>query len=161
MEGTRQTEPRLLLAQWEREELAPEDVPLIASAALQHGCQSGAVAVLAGSSGESRRAVEDLLAPVLRDLGLQRPSQDEAMKLVADDVAGRIVSGEVEPERGARLLWRIANERGDFQEPMWSQLRVFVGLASELEDDPERRARYEADIKAEAQGLLDLGGLQV
>ena len=34
-------------------------------------------------------------------------------------------------------------------------LTVFVGLASEWEDDPDRRASYEQDMLTAAQGLLD------
>ena len=67
----------------------------------------------------------------------------------------------IDAESGARRLWLLANERGDFQEPVWSQLRVFVGLASEMEDDRERQSVYEEDIRAEAQALLDQGGLQI
>lgn len=153
-------EMEVLLAQWRRDELAPKRVPAIAEQALDRGCRSDAVAVLAGASGESRRSIDDLLAPVLREAGLEMPSEDEALKIIIDDVASKILANDVEPIDGARRIWAIASERG-FEEPVWSQVRPFVGLASEWEDHSEDRLHYESEIADEAKAMIDRGGLRL
>jgi hypothetical protein len=83
-------------------ELSPEAVPVIAVEALERGCTSQAVAVLAGASGRIGRSIEDLLPPVLSELGLRRPSDDEAFKIVVDHLAREIADGRIEPGGAAR-----------------------------------------------------------
>ena len=65
--------------------------------------------------------------------------------------AGAIVAGTLPPYEGARLLWRAWSEllRPD-------DLTVFVGLASEWEDDPAHRDEYEQDILEAARNYLGL-----
>lgn len=140
--------------------MPPEQVPSLAQQALADGCQSQAVAVLAGTTGDSRRSIEDLLPPVLRDLGLRRLGVEEALKVVVDDAAKQITTGAVEPFRGARYIWALASER-ELDDELWVQMRPFIGLASEWEDDLDHRPQYEADILQEARALLDRGGLSV
>ena len=78
------------------------------------------------------------------------PPMDDliAVRLVTLSVADKIVSGDLHPYIGARLLWtRVATE-GPAAEPA---LRPFIGLASEWEDGSEHRSEYEALIVEEAQ----------
>lgn len=67
--------------------------------------------------------------------------------------AREILAGRLDPYEGARLIWVEGwNELGRPEE-----LTVFVGCASEWEDDPDHRAEYEADIRAAAAALLESG----
>jgi hypothetical protein len=67
-------------------------------------------------------------------------------------VARDIVLDRVEPYRGAAAIWaRMAEEDEDYPEA----LRVFVGLASEWQDHPEHRAALDADIREEAQRVIE------
>lgn len=67
-------------------------------------------------------------------------------------VARQIVHNEVSPYKGAAAIWRvIAEEEGEYPR----ELRVFVGLASEWQDQPDYRDAYEQDIREEAQLLLE------
>jgi hypothetical protein len=64
---------------------------------------------------------------------------------VFDACARRIVEGLVSPADGAHRLCRlVANEAGfEGSGPLWAQVGVFVGLASEWEHHEGGRASYE------------------
>jgi hypothetical protein len=149
-----------LVARWVLDDLRPEDVPAVAIDALAQGCEVPEVAVLAGLRRPSRLDVEDELSPLLRRLRVVRPDQRRAMKTVVDACAQRMVDGGMSPSAGARALWRWAMEfhRDDL---IFEQLAIFVGLASEWDDDEGHRAVYEAEMLEEAQALLDAGGLRL
>jgi hypothetical protein len=67
-------------------------------------------------------------------------------------IARRILDNEIDPYRGAAAIWaRMAEREGGYAEP----LAVFVGLASEWQDDPEHRSALEDDIREEARRLVD------
>jgi len=74
-------------------------------------------------------------------------------------LASDIVLDRVQPYRGAAAVWaRMAEE--DEESP--EVLRVFVGLASEWQDHPAHRSALDADIREEAQRLIEsaaTGGL--
>jgi hypothetical protein len=71
-------------------------------------------------------------------------------------IAARIVRGDMEPYAGARAIWaRMTEEFDEYPE----EIRPFVGMASEIEDHPEQRDAYEADILEEARALLTRHGL--
>ena len=77
----------------------------------------------------------------------ERALMDDVLA-VADD----IVLDRVEPYRGAAAIWaRMAEEEADYPEA----LRVFVGLASEWQDHPEHRPALEADIREEAERVIE------
>ena len=64
-------------------------------------------------------------------------------------IANSILQGETDADAGARQLWVIRSTVSALEE----DLRVFVGLASEYEDVPEARQRYERDIIVAADQL--------
>lgn len=63
---------------------------------------------------------------------------------------GQIVDGTLEPGRGAAWLWHEASHRAEPE----GDLRIFIGLASELEDHPEHAEHYRREIVREAAALL-------
>jgi hypothetical protein len=148
------------LAHWALGLLAPEAVPPLAEEALVRGCAAPEVARLAGLREPLRRDIESELTALLRRLGRSRPTPEEAIKTVADAVALAIVEGRVEPAVGAHRLSNLANlaEFGD--SPLWKQLSIHVGLASEWDDHEHRRSEYDVDIVDAARALLHAGGLQ-
>jgi hypothetical protein len=149
-----------VIARWVLGDLYPEDVPAVATDALVRGCEASEVAVLAGLRRPSRVEVEDELSALLRRLGMGRPGPRRALKTVVDACAQRMVDGRVSPVAGARTLWSWAMEFHR-EDHVFEQLAIFVGLASEWDDDEPRRAAYEADMLEEARALLDAGGLRV
>lgn len=70
-------------------------------------------------------------------------------------IAQRIVKNELPPYRGAAAIWRVlAEEEGGYPD----ELRVFVGLASEWQDNPKHRDAYAEDIRDEARALIERHG---
>ena len=129
--------------------LVSEDLPEIATEALVRGLDSPTLRVLAGQSRDDVRDLADLFRDALDELGIDLPDPDSAQWRLARRIAGDIVTGRVSPARGANELW-LAHERvrdnGD--------LRIFVGLASMLDDHPEDAEQIEADMVVAAQELL-------
>jgi len=132
------------------ERLASEDLPDIACDALVRGLDSPALRELAGQSRDDVRDSADLFRDALEQLGMELPDAESAHWLLARRTAAEIVAGRIRPGRGASELWltyQRVQDSGD--------LRIFVGLASELDDHPEDTARIEAQIVEEAKALLD------
>jgi hypothetical protein len=129
--------------------LASEDLPEIATEALVRGLDSPALRILAGQSRDDVRDSADLFRVALDELGIDPPDADSAQWHLARRTAGDIVAGRIRPARGATELWLAylkVRDNGD--------LRVFVGLASMLDDHPEDAERIEAAIVAAARELL-------
>lgn len=148
------------LAEWELGMLGPERVPELVVAALERGCELREVAVLAGLERPLRADVEEELGDLLRRVRWSRPTREQALKTVVDALAGRIGDGSVAPSDGAHRLWRLANQAA-FGGPLWTQLAIFVGLASEWDDHEEYRPSIEVQIVDEARALIAAGGLQL
>lgn len=79
------------------------------------------------------------------------PVAEPAVPSEVVEMARRIVGRKVDPYRGAAGIWAYLAERGlGYPE----DLRIFVGLASEWQDDPAHRSALEIDIREEARNLL-------
>lgn len=91
-----------------------------------------------------------LVDAALEARGEEPPDHLMAAKMCAREAAEEIVRASLEPYVGARRLWQLARMVPAIE----PELRVFIGLASEWEDDPINRAEYDADIASAAQTLL-------
>ena len=130
--------------------LASEDLPEIAVEALVRGLDSPALRVLAGQARSDVRDSADLFRVALDELGIELPDADRARWQLARRTAGQIVTGRIGAARGANELWlayQYVRDNGD--------LRIFVGLASMLDDHPGDVERIEAAIVVAARELLD------
>ena len=130
--------------------LASEKLPDIATDALVRGLDSPALRMLAGQLRNDVRDSADLFRTALEELGIDLPDVDTAQWCLARLTAADIVAGRVSPGQGATNLWLIylrVMDSGD--------LRIFVGLGSELDDHPEDEKEIAAQIISEAQALLD------
>jgi hypothetical protein len=131
-------------------DLRSEDLPELGTDALVRGLDSPALRLLAGQSPADVRDSRDLFARALVELGIDLPEYDAAVWSLVRLTARDIVDGTVTPATGANEIWRRGYhrvaERGD--------LRIFVGLASRLDDHPEDRTAIELDILAGAKELL-------
>jgi hypothetical protein len=130
-----------------------EDLPRIAADALARGVDSPSLRAAAGLSSSEVRAAADYFKEALSELGYDAPDEQEALWRLACQTAEAIVQGDIAPYEGADWIWRnIANrmkETGD--------LRIFIGLASEIEDHPDYKVEYERQIVENARDLLDRG----
>jgi hypothetical protein len=64
-------------------------------------------------------------------------------------IANDVLQDRQSPYQGAKELWRLSSEMYDLPEA----LLPFVGLASEWEDHPEHRAKYDQDITVAMERL--------
>lgn len=135
--------------------LAPwlaEDLPRIAIEALEEGFDSPSLRMLAASEGCDSDTLRQLLAKAMNELGITISRTDAALNL-ARAIAREVLDGTLTPYEGARRIWwRVYNEVEQL-----GQLAVFVGLASEIEDDdnPDHQAAYARDIIDECRALID------
>lgn len=129
--------------------LPSEDLPEIATDALVRGIDSPALRILAGQPRGEVRESADLFRAALDELGIDLPDTDSAQWHLVRRTAHGIAAGRVPPADGASELFLAyfkVRDSGD--------LRIFVGLASVLDDHPEEAARIGDQIVAAARELL-------
>lgn len=131
-------------------ELRSEDLPQLATDALVRGLDTPSLRVLAGQDPADVRDSADLFRRALDELGVSLPAHDEAAWSLARMTAQGIVDGVVSPAVGANEIWGSAYHRVDDS----GDLRIFVGLASMLDDHPEDSAAIEKQIVMAAKELL-------
>ncbi|WP_169164207.1 hypothetical protein [Cellulomonas taurus] len=107
---------------------------------------TGAVIDLAAMSAPLAQEVDSALEDLCEQLGLPPVSTEAAAMTAAVDAARDLVEGRVDPTEAAHRIWTIA-DLGPIAAP---RLRVFIGLASEWDDNPEFRDSYDAQIRHEA-----------
>lgn len=133
---------RLGLAGW-------RDVERVGLEELANGSSESEIVALAAVTASTDR-IGEMVADAVTAKGGRMPDDAAAAEIVAGEVAAQILSGSVEPVSGARSIWDLAR-RVPTVEP---QLRVFIGLASEWDDDVPNRLAYEADIVAAARAFV-------
>jgi hypothetical protein len=130
--------------------LRSEELPDFATDALVRGLDSPSLRSLAGQDPADVRDGADLFKRVLDELGMALLPPDDAVWCLVRMTAQAIVDGETSPAAGANAIWmtgyRHAVDSGD--------LRVFVGLASTLDDHPDDLVAIETEIVAAANELL-------
>ena len=75
--------------------------------------------------------------------------EPEALFSYVVSIATDVLNEHLTPIEGAKRLWRLSSEMHDLPEA----LLTFVGLASEWEDHPEHRAKYDQDITVAMERL--------
>ena len=127
-----------------------EELPTAAADALGAGYDSPALCQLAGAHGADAESIRKLFRKSLGELGIPVPPPSQAGSAMARRVAGAIASGAVIPYDGARRIWWEIYARF----PQLKELRPFVALASDYEDDEADRANYSRMIVEESKKLL-------
>jgi hypothetical protein len=150
------------VARWRLGELMAEQLPAIAEQALLTGCSTSSLGQLAAMEGAGWSEVEPLVTRVLEERGRAVPSPEEALKCVADDVAQRMIAGEVPPEEATDRLRRLSMRAID--DPAWQDLGPFHHLA--LDWDVAEDAAFDLDglrgeMLREANELIGRGGVRL
>jgi hypothetical protein len=105
-------------------------VPGLAAGLLAEGLDSPSLRVLAGWTQPIMSDVGPLLEGALRELQLAPLDRQQALRVLARHYAHGIVSRELEPYQGARMIWdELSHEYEPFDE-----VSAFVGLASQIDD---------------------------
>jgi hypothetical protein len=108
--------------------------------------------MLAGQDPSDVIESRDLFVATLGELGIALPDADTAHWCLVRQAARDIVARRVDPAVGANVMWDAytqVRESGD--------LRIFVGLLSELDGFPQGDREIEAQIVEEAKSLLSRG----
>ena len=133
------------------EQVLADDLPGMASNVIQNcGSDSPALYELADAKGKDTESIRKLFLRAVGELGVTLPSQEMAAMTFAREIARKVVERTLTPYVGARRIWREIYTRF----PELHQLRVFVGLASEYEDDESHRDEYSQMIADECKNLL-------
>ncbi len=106
-------------------------------------------AILKKHAGDSQQ-VDQYFRQIVSDLGLEFPSQQGAAISFAKTIARSILEQQISAYEGARMFWQKIYVRN----PEIARLSVFVGFASEYEDDSSHKAKYEEMICEECRLLL-------
>ena len=78
----------------------------------------------------------------------------EAGFTIARNIAQEVLRGTIAPYEGAKQIWHEVYTRI----PELKELKLFVGLASEYEDDPKHREDYQRQIVEECEKLVSKAG---
>jgi hypothetical protein len=127
-----------------------EELPALATDALVCGLDGLALRELAGLRPADHNEAPELLMRVASELGLEVPTPEAAGWRFVRRWAADLLDGRRSPIDAARLIWWEGWERLGRPE----SLTPFVGLASEWEDDPAHRAKYEDNMKQVARRVL-------
>lgn len=131
-----------VLEQYALGKFLDKDIPDAASRALMEGLDSPSLRVLSVSQGEYPLGIKKLFIQTLDELGMVLLTPSQAALSMARRIATDIVTGRIEPEKGAhRIWWEIWEDYRSLD-----MLTPFVGLASEYDDHPEHREAYTQDI---------------
>lgn len=121
----------------------------VADAALRDGIDAPSLVALMGAHDDEARAVFDR---VLDELHVSKPTVREAVLRLARDAASEIVGGAVAPYTGAKRIWDLTLRAPNERIP---ELDPFIYAASEWEERPDDRIRFERDILSEARAFTN------
>ncbi len=137
--------------------ISSDELPDIAVQALSEECNSPSLRRMA-VLGATDLSIDGprLFQSALLELGIPLPSQADAAKRLAREVAEQIVRGECPEYEGAKQIWSLCDRAG--RALAGHDLDPFIYAASEWEDRPADRRLFEKAIRAEAVRLLEVIG---
>jgi hypothetical protein len=130
--------------------LDSKDLPTIATAALSNGMDGQRLRELAGLSPMDLADAGEMLESAIREVGWRLPGRRQAAVEYARCVAQLVLTGDVTPGDGARLIWRASLA---VQDRSFHDLDPFVYAASEYDERPADRALFDAAIMQAARRL--------
>ena len=133
--------------------LRSEDIADVAVLALEDGCDSPSLRILAGLTAAEADEARALFDRALSELRRAMPSKREAVLCLARETAKGILSGTIAPYEGGKQIWELCLRVPDAN---LSELDSFVYAASEWEDRPEDRHLLEDGIEAAARELVSI-----
>jgi len=127
-------------------------VPEFAIAALDAGYDGRQVRRIAGMERPTRADLEPVIDEMFRELGrLPITDREASAKRLAEKFCEQIVAGEIPPYDGAKLIWQTSY----YELRQAKELLPFVGLASEWEDHPELRRKYDKETSLPRTNSFD------
>ena len=133
-------------------QLPSEEIPEIAIAVLESGIENEEIIELAGMDNPTASNSKHVFINAISKLGIQITDIREATICLAKEISEEIIAGSISPYEGARKIWWELS----IIEGAAENLKIFAGLASEIEDTQidDVRTDYERQIKEEANSLI-------
>ena len=149
-------EYRLVQARWLLGLYPAEDLPEFAGQAMVEGHDGQAILELASFHQPTTYDIPPgLFDKALAEMGFSPLSKVEAALLVAEGIAGRMLSGEIQPDEGADRIWRL-NRLADYAVREFGPFRY--GL-DKVEDYPADREILLSELLDEAESFLEKRGV--
>ena len=150
-------------ADWLLGLIGPVDLIGCAVAALAVGCDSRGLASIAALREDDRGAILTGLYGAFDERGIEFPLKDDALKLSADGVLARMVSGAISAEQASVRLWSVADRDADGALPELQELRDRA-ISLSLHDDPDCGFDLDVDdwrseMLAFARAIVARGGV--
>ena len=133
--------------------LLSENLADVALLALEDGCDSPSLRILAGLTAIEADEARAMFDRALAELHSAVPSKRDAARCLARETAKEILSGTVAPYEGAKQIWELSLRIPDEHLP---ELDSFVYAASEWDDRPEDRHIFEEGVAAAARELVSI-----
>jgi len=131
--------------------LRSDELPGVAVQALEVGCNSPSLRILAGLTADQCGDARRLFDRALSELNVALLSKRDAVKRLARGIAKKILLGTTGAYDGANQIWELTLCVPDEELP---ELDPFVYAASEWEDRPEDRRVFGEGIIAAARDLV-------
>lgn len=144
-------EARVMTALWTLDLLRGKSVSEWATRLVAGELEHDSLVALASCSGDDGQLVGGELSALLQELGAWPMSDRDMAMCAVTDISRRLGEGDLEPIEAARMIWKVARRAPSSEE----QLRLFIGLASQWEDDSSHRSEYEDEIRARALRLAE------
>lgn len=128
--------------------LKVEQLPKVASDALESGKDSPALRMLASLTVSEIAEAPKLFRCSLEELGFPVLSRLGAAHIYANGIAKQILSGEISPQDGANKLWDASIRMNDSD---FHDFDTFIYAASELRTRPADRDFFYNEIIKEAK----------
>lgn len=131
--------------------LLSTDLPNAAARALEDGCDSTSLRILAGLTATEVEDARRIFDRALVELSVPKPTKRDAVMRLAQETAKLILIGTTEPFEGAKEIWDLSLH---LSPENLSEFDTFVYAASEWEDRPDDRQIFEHGIVAAAADLV-------
>lgn len=141
-------------------DLPIEQLPNLASDAIENGIDASTVIEIAGIKNPNYFVIQELMPKFLGELGLPPLSKEEAGLYLAKADARKIVSGEMDPEAGAKELERLWFKLECFPKELqnFSLADEHIGalpMTCDKRDIPEVREKMRRRIISDAKDMLE------
>jgi hypothetical protein len=131
--------------------LSPEDAVTRAASLLAEGLDSLPLRQLAALVRPTRGDADPLLDALARAHPAPLLAREDAARIIAEDVARQLIAGAISPFYAAAEIRQLWPETGHAD---W--VTPFVSLSDDHDEHPAERDEIEAEIVANARGLLEL-----
>ncbi|SRR6266849_1741256 len=135
---------REAIARYVLGKLPDSELPSLAADALEEGLNSPSLACLALADPSHVVSNRSLLQTALKEIAVEVPSRESAVRWLICLAASKILSGELSPQAGANEIWRLTLDDANHDH----QFDTFIYAASEWNEPRVTQKMHEQWSKA-------------